>query len=71
MRKNLIPTVGVSLAAVLAVGAHAQCIAPPSDLVSWWTGDGTAGDFWDGNDGALMNGAAFGGGVDGQAFSFD
>jgi hypothetical protein len=56
---------------VLAPGASAQfCTAPPPGLVSWWPGDGNANDIVDGNNGTLQNGAAFGVGNVGQAFSF-
>ncbi|MFH1725968.1 MAG: LamG domain-containing protein, partial [Elusimicrobiota bacterium] len=47
------------------------CATPPSGMVSWWTGDGDATDFWDGNNGTLMNGAGFGDGKVSQAFSLD
>src|SRR3989304_6013682 len=48
-----------------------QCVAPPSDLVSWWPGDGNANDIIDANQGTLQNGATFAVGKVGQAFSFD
>ena len=49
-----------------------MCVAPPSNLVSWWTGDTDATDRRSGNNGALMNDALAGvpGRVDG-AFRFD
>jgi hypothetical protein len=47
------------------------CIAPPSGMVSWYTGDGTANDFLGNNNGTLQNGAGFAGGEVGQAFSLD
>jgi len=30
-----------------------ECVAPPSDLVSWWPGDVDASDIQDGNDGVI------------------
>lgn len=45
--------------------------APPSGMVSWWTGDGNAIDTADGNDGTLENGATYAAGRVDQAFSFD
>ena len=48
-----------------------DCIPPPPGLVNWWTGNGTADDIQGNNDGALHNGATFGSGMVGQAFSFD
>jgi len=47
------------------------CIEPPSGLVSWWPGDGNANDLQGMNDGTSVNGATFGLGKVGQAFSFD
>lgn len=47
------------------------CTEPPSDLISWWPGDGNAFDIQDSNDGMLQNGATFAAGMVGQAFSFD
>ncbi len=45
---------------------------PPDDLVSWWRAEGDGRDFAGPNDGGvLQNGAAFAGGMVGQAFSFD
>ncbi|MDA2937131.1 LamG domain-containing protein [Acidobacteria bacterium AH-259-A15] len=51
--------------------APAQCLTPPSGLVSWWPGDGNADDLVGGNSGTLENGATFGAGKVGQAFSLD
>jgi hypothetical protein len=48
-----------------------ECVPPPSGLVSWWPGDGTANDIAGGNNGTLVNGATFAPGMVGQAFSFD
>ena len=45
--------------------------SPPSDLVSWWPGDGNPNDVVDGNPGTLQNGASFAPGLVGQAFSLD
>lgn len=39
--------------------------------VSWWHGDGNASDSFGNNNGEMMNGATFGEGLFGQAFSFD
>ncbi|MBW7996469.1 MAG: LamG domain-containing protein [Candidatus Glassbacteria bacterium] len=47
------------------------CLPPPSDLVSWWPGDGDANDIVDGNHGILQYGAAFATGIVGGAFSLD
>jgi len=47
------------------------CISPPSGMVSWWPGDGHPNDIQDSNHGTLMNGATYGTGMVGQAFSLD
>jgi len=46
------------------------CVAAPSGMVSWWTGDGHTFDVVGRNVGALFNGAEFGVGVVGHAFFF-
>lgn len=47
------------------------CVQPPSGLISWLPGDGNAKDIVGTNDGTLQDGATFGTGLVGQAFSFD
>lgn len=49
-----------------------NCIQPPSDLVSWWSGDGNANDI-SGNEqnGTPNGGVTFSQGKVGQAFLFD
>lgn len=47
------------------------CVRPPTGLISWWPGDGNANDVQDSNHGFPQNGATFGFGLVGQAFSFD
>jgi hypothetical protein len=48
-----------------------SCTPIPDGLVSWWTGDGTANDLLGVNNGVLQNGASYGVGKVGHAFSFD
>ncbi|PYK96823.1 MAG: hypothetical protein DME19_18415, partial [Verrucomicrobia bacterium] len=48
-----------------------SCVAPPSGLISWWTGDGDAYDLTGANHGTPLGGVAFTPGIVGQAFSFD
>ncbi|PYM14529.1 MAG: hypothetical protein DME18_06465 [Verrucomicrobia bacterium] len=48
-----------------------SCVAPPSGLISWWTGDGDANDLTGANHGTPLGGVAFTPGIVGQAFSFD
>ncbi|TAL60043.1 MAG: hypothetical protein EPN88_16435, partial [Bacteroidetes bacterium] len=50
---------------------YAQCVSPPSGLVSWWSGDGHSFDLIDDNDGTLHNGVSYENGKVGKAFSFD
>ena len=47
------------------------CTPPPTGMVAWYPGDGSANDILGGNNGTLQNGAAFAPGKVGQAFSFD
>jgi hypothetical protein len=47
------------------------CITPPVGLVSRWTGDSTTADFNGLNNGTLRNGATYGAGKVGNAFSFN
>ncbi len=47
------------------------CDPPPSGLVSWWAGEGNAGDSFGTNNGTLQGGTAYTPGVVNQAFSFD
>jgi hypothetical protein len=48
-----------------------ECVVPPDDLIGWWPGDGTAGDFQGANHGDMENGATFAPGFVDQAFSLD
>jgi len=49
----------------------AACNPQPSGLVSWWRGEGNANDQMGLNNGTLENGATFGLGAVGDAFSFN
>ena len=46
-------------------------VAPPSGLVSWWTGDNTAADLLGRNNATLLNGTTYAAGQVGQALRFD
>ncbi len=48
-----------------------NCIPAPPGLVGWWPGNGNAADLVGGNNGSLINGATFGPGTAGQAFSLN
>ncbi len=51
--------------------ASGACVAPPSGMTSWWSGDGTTTDLTtNANTGTLVGGATYGPGKVGQAFSF-
>ena len=47
------------------------CVTPIADLVAWWSGDGHPFDLLAANNGTTMNGATYGAGKVGRAFSFD
>lgn len=47
------------------------CAPPPPGMVAWWPGDGNTNDIAGSNPGTLRNGATFGVGRVGSAFSFD
>jgi hypothetical protein len=51
--------------------ALAQCVEPPSGLVSWWRGEGDANDFVGANHGGAEGNVAFATGAVGAGFSFD
>lgn len=57
--------------AVLTVNPPPPCVTPPSGLVSWWPGDGTANDTVGSNNGTPLNNASFAPGKVNAAFSFD
>jgi hypothetical protein len=54
-----------------SAGKCRSCTAAPANLISWWPGDGNTQDIVSGNNGFLINGATFGTGEVGQAFSFN
>jgi hypothetical protein len=49
----------------------AGCVAKPADMVAWWRAEGDATDAAGSNDGTLKEGATFGAGLVGKAFTFD
>ena len=48
-----------------------ECSAVPTNIVSWWTGDGDAYDRISGQYGSMVNGVTFESGKVGQAFRFN
>ncbi len=54
-----------------SAGKCRSCTPPPSDMVGWWPGDGNTKDIQGGNNGLLKNGATFGPGEVGKAFSLN
>ena len=57
--------------AILCHSAFAQnCVPPPSGLLSWWNGEGNTFDVMGTNNGTVLNGAGYGPGMVGEAFSF-
>ena len=69
--KTFIFTAIALFALALAPSAAAQCVAPPADMVNWWTGDDNSFDTVGGNHGTLHNGATYGAGKVIRAFSLD
>src|SRR5258706_4514474 len=63
--------IAVLIATFSQLAAGGQCNYPPSGLVSWWPGEGTADDAFGGNPGGLVNGVTFTPGKVGQAFNFN
>ena len=57
--------------AMLTVNPLQSCDPPPSGLVSWWPGEGTANDSVGTNNGTLQGGVSFAPGEVGQAFVFN
>ncbi len=55
------------------LGMCPNCTPPPANMTQWWPGEGNALDVQGPTfeNGTLVNGATFGGGLVGQAFSFD
>lgn len=49
----------------------ATCVSPPTGIVAWWPGEGSADDIAGTNTGTLLNGVTFASGRVGQAFSFN
>lgn len=58
------------IVATLPAMAQPACSPPPSGLVSWWPGEGTADDIEGTNNGSIVNTVGFAPGEVGQAFSF-
>ena len=64
--------ISILLISIFPQFSYAQsCVSPPSDMISWWPGDGNANDIVDSNDGVLENGASIVAGKVDSAFSFD
>ncbi len=63
----------VMMGGVLALSSpvFANCVAPPSGILAWWPGEGSAEDIAGGNSGMFWNGATTAPGLIGSAFSFN
>ncbi|MCT4630401.1 LamG-like jellyroll fold domain-containing protein [Winogradskyella sp.] len=55
----------------LNINVFGQCVIPPADMVSWWTGDNNTLDIIGTNDGTPQNGLGYTTGIVDEAFSFD
>ena len=72
--KKLIATIGIILLVAVVADTKnvvADCVPPPGDLISWWSGDGNADDRMNNNPGTAINGTTYGEGKVLEAFSFD
>ena len=58
----------VVTATATRMGPLANCVTPPSGMVSWWPGDDNANDIQDGNNGTLQGNITFVPGMVSQAF---
>ena len=73
-RSSLVFTAAAAMLALHFGHASAQsqaCVPPPSGLVGWWPGNGTANDIVAGNNGQLAGDAAFAPAVVGRGFKLD
>ncbi|MBI3210934.1 MAG: LamG domain-containing protein, partial [Candidatus Solibacter usitatus] len=52
-------------------GGGSACVAPATNLVSWWSGDGNANDLTGGNNGTALGGLTYTTGKVGQAFQIN
>ena len=68
---NLYGSVVSSNASLVVNPPSASCVPPPSGLLDWWAGDGSANDTLGNLDSALYGGTTIVPGKVGQAFSFD
>jgi hypothetical protein len=68
---NLADSSTTSSNAVLTVNSLPPCAPAPAGLVGWWPAEGNANDIVGDNNGALSNGASFGPGEVGQAFTLN
>ena len=69
-RLSFVVVMGGCLA--LRSATFANCVAPPSGILAWWPGEGSANDIAGANAGTLWNGAtATAPGLVGSAFGFE
>jgi len=62
----------IGIACLVPALAEAQsCVRPPTGLVSWWRGEGSAKDTLKGNTGVASSGTRYVAGKVGRAFAFD
>ena len=74
MFKSLIASSAIIVALAFILGpspAAAQCVAPPDNMVHWWTGDDNTFDIVGGAHGTLQGDATYADGMVIRAFSFD
>lgn len=62
-------TIAILLA--FTASTQAQCVAPPTEMTNWWTGDDNAFDIIGGQHGSLQGGATYDAGKVARAFSLN
>lgn len=71
MMRPTITAVMILGSSVTGAGTALAFMMTTTCLIAHWPGDGNTDDVVNGNDGTLENGATFGTGIIGDAFSFD
>ena len=69
--KNHLTALLITMLLLCAQSTHAQCILASTNLVSWWSGDGSGDDIYGNNPAYLpTSGVTFSNGIVGSCFVF-
>jgi len=76
LRRLFLPATNLACLATLCsfqpTALAQSCLIPPTNMIAWWSADGHTVDITGlGHNGTLVNGATYGPGEVGQAFSFN